>query len=64
MDLKCRQMHLVLITFHEINQFLTNSIYHYDIFGTRLRELALNKRIIQLNITDKRRKNEEGEIYW
>jgi len=50
------------VTFLPDKSIFVDSIYHYDILAARLRELAFLNKGIQLNITDKRRKNEEGEF--
>ena len=50
------------VTFLPDKSIFVDSIYHYDILAARLRELAFLNKGIQLKITDKRRKNEEGEF--
>ena len=42
--------------------FLKILIYHFDILVARLRELAFLNKGIHLSITDKRRKDDEGEF--
>ena len=50
------------VTFLPDKSIFVDAIYHYDILAARLRELAFLNKGIQLKITDKRRKNEEGEF--
>ena len=51
-----------LVTFQPDASIFEETVYHFDIVVARLRELAyLNKRI-NLSITDKRRKDDEGEF--
>ena len=50
------------VTFQPDASIFEDTVYHFDIVVARLRELAyLNKRI-NLSITDKRRKDAEGEF--
>ncbi len=50
------------VTFQPDASIFEDTVYHFDIVVARLRELAyLNKRI-NLSITDKRRKDDEGEF--
>ena len=51
-----------VVTFQPDASIFEDTVYHFDIVVARLRELAyLNKRI-NLSITDKRRKDDEGEF--
>ena len=50
------------ITFHPDSSIFQDTVYHFDILVARLRELAYLNKGINLSITDKRRKNDEGEF--
>jgi len=51
------------VTFKPDSSIFQETIYHYDILAARMRELSFLNKGIHLNITDKRRKNEEDEEY-
>ena len=51
------------VTFKPDQTIFIEHIYHYDILSARMRELSFLNKGIHLNITDKRRKDEEtGEL--
>ena len=51
------------VTFKPDSSIFQETIYHYDILAARMRELSFLNKGIHLNITDKRRKNEEDDEY-
>ena len=51
------------VTFKPDTTIFQETIYHYDILSARIRELSFLNKGIHLNITDKRRKNEEDDEY-
>ena len=48
------------VTFHPDSSIFEETIYHFDILVARLRELAFLNKGINLSITDKRRKDDDG----
>jgi len=50
------------VTFKPDSSIFEETIYHYDILLARLRELAFLNKGINLSITDKRRKDDNGEF--
>ena len=48
------------VTFHPDPSIFEETIYHFDILVARLRELAFLNKGINLSITDKRRKDDDG----
>ena len=50
------------VTFLPDATIFEDTIYHFDILVARLRELAFLNKGIHLSITDKRRKDAEGEF--
>ena len=50
------------VTFKPDNEIFLDTIYHYDILQARLRELSFLNKGIHLSLTDKRRKDEEGNF--
>jgi DNA gyrase subunit B len=50
------------VTFLPDATIFEETVYHYDILVARLRELSFLNKGINLSITDKRRKDEEGEF--
>ena len=50
------------VTFLPDNSIFTSTTYHYDILCSRLRELAFLNKGINLNITDLREKDENGNF--
>ena len=50
------------VTFKPDTTIFEETIYHYDILLARLRELAFLNKGINLSITDKRRKDDNGEF--
>ena len=50
------------VTFQPDSSIFEETVYHYDILVARLRELAFLNKGIHLSITDKRRKNDDGEF--
>ena len=50
------------VTFLPDASIFEDTIYHFDIIVARLRELAFLNKGIHLSITDKRRKDDEGEF--
>tara|TARA_B100000902_G_C27300587_1_gene912552 strand:- start:313 stop:2259 length:1947 start_codon:yes stop_codon:yes gene_type:complete len=50
------------VTFHPDVSIFEETIYHYDVLAARLRELAFLNKGINLSITDKRRKDDDGEF--
>ena len=48
------------VTFHPDPSIFEETIYHFDILVARLRELAFLNKGIHLSITDKRRKDDDG----
>jgi len=50
------------VTFKPDSSIFEETVYHYDILVARLRELAFLNKGIHLSITDKRRKNDDGEF--
>ena len=50
------------ITFQPDSDIFEDTVYHFDILVARLRELAFLNKGIHLSITDKRRKDDNGEF--
>ena len=50
------------VTFQPDGSIFEDTVYHFDILVARLRELAFLNKGIHLSITDKRRKDDEGEF--
>jgi DNA gyrase subunit B len=50
------------VTFSPDKTIFEETVYHFDILATRLRELAFLNKGINLSITDKRRKDDDGEF--
>ncbi len=50
------------VTFQPDPLIFEDTVYHFDIIVARLRELAYLNKGINLSITDKRRKDDEGEF--
>ena len=50
------------VTFKPDNEIFLDTVYHYDILQARLRELSFLNKGIHLSLTDKRRKDEEGNF--
>ena len=50
------------VTFKPDSSIFEETVYHYDILLARLRELAFLNKGIHLSITDKRRKDDNGEF--
>jgi len=50
------------VTFSPDQTIFEETVYHFDVLATRLRELAFLNKGINLSITDKRRKNDDGEF--
>jgi DNA gyrase subunit B len=50
------------VTFLPDASIFEETVYHFDIIVARLRELAFLNKGINLSITDKRRKNDDGEF--
>jgi len=50
------------VTFTPDNSIFIDTVYHFDILAARLRELSFLNKGINLSITDKRRKDEEGNF--
>ncbi len=50
------------VTFQPDASIFEDTVYHFDIVVARLRELAYLNKGINLSITDKRRKDDEGEF--
>ena len=50
------------VTFQPDATIFEETVYHFDILVARLRELAFLNKGIHLSITDKRRKDDEGEF--
>ena len=50
------------VTFQPDSSIFEQTVYHYDILVARLRELAFLNKGINLSITDKRRKDDDGEF--
>jgi len=50
------------VTFQPDASIFEETVYHFDILVARLRELAFLNKGIHLSITDKRRKDDEGEF--
>ena len=51
-----------IVTFKPDSSIFVDSVYHFDIVVARIRELAFLNKKINLSITDKRRKDENGEF--
>ena len=51
-----------IVTFKPDDTIFLDTIYHYDILVARLRELAFLNKGVNLSITDKRRKDGDGEF--
>ncbi len=49
-----------IVTFMPDNTIFIESVYHYDILQSRLRELSFLNKGIQLSLTDRRRQDDEG----
>ena len=50
------------VTFKPDDEIFLDTVYHFDILQARLRELSFLNKGIHLSLTDKRRKDEEGEF--
>ena len=50
------------VTFKPDDEIFLDTVYHYDILQARLRELSFLNKGIHLSLTDKRRKDEEGNF--
>ena len=50
------------VTFKPDDEIFLDTVYHFDILQARLRELSFLNKGIHLTITDKRRKDEQGEF--
>ena len=50
------------VTFQPDASIFEDTVYHFDILVARLRELAFLNKGIHLSITDKRRKDDDGEF--
>jgi DNA gyrase subunit B len=50
-----------IVTFWPDASIFQTTVYNYDVLAGRLRELAFLNKGIQLNLTDKREQNEDGE---
>ncbi len=50
------------VTFKPDESIFEDTVYHYEILAARLRELAFLNKGINITITDKRNKDEEGEF--
>ncbi len=50
------------VTFKPDDEIFIETVYHFDILQARLRELSFLNKGIHLSLTDKRRKDEEGEF--
>ena len=51
-----------IVTFLPDNEIFHETVYHFDILQSRLRELSFLNKGIKLSLTDKRRKDEEGNF--
>jgi DNA gyrase subunit B len=49
-----------IVTFLPDNEIFHETVYHFDILQSRLRELSFLNKGIKLSLTDKRRQDEEG----
>ena len=49
-----------IVTFLPDNEIFHETVYHFDILQSRLRELSFLNKGINLSLTDKRRQDEEG----
>ncbi len=49
-----------IVTFLPDNEIFHETVYHFDILQSRLRELSFLNKGIKLSLTDRRRKDEEG----
>ncbi len=50
------------VTFKPDNEIFIETVYHFDILQARLRELSFLNKGINLSLTDKRRKDEDGQF--
>ena len=50
------------VTFQPDATIFEDTVYHFDILVARLRELAFLNKGINLSVTDKRRKNDDGDF--
>ena len=50
------------VTFKPDDEIFLDTVYHFDILQARLRELSFLNKGIHLSLTDKRRKDEEGDF--
>ncbi|MBF90293.1 MAG: DNA topoisomerase (ATP-hydrolyzing) subunit B [Flavobacteriales bacterium] len=50
------------VTFKPDDEIFLDTVYHFDILQARLRELSFLNKGIHLSLTDKRRKDDEGEF--
>ncbi len=51
-----------IVTFKPDGSIFEDTVYHYDILASRIRELSFLNKGIALTITDKRSKNDDGEF--
>ena len=51
-----------IVTFLPDNEIFHETVYHFDILQTRLRELSFLNKGIKLSLTDRRREDEEGNF--
>ena len=51
-----------IVTFLPDNEIFHETVYHFDILQSRLRELSFLNKGIKLSLTDRRRKDEEGSF--
>jgi DNA gyrase subunit B len=51
-----------IVTFLPDNEIFHETVYHFDILQSRLRELSFLNKGIKLSLTDRRRKDEEGNF--
>ena len=51
-----------IVTFLPDNEIFHETVYHFDILQSRLRELSFLNKGIMLSLTDRRRKDEEGNF--
>ena len=51
-----------IVTFLPDNEIFHETVYHFDILQSRLRELSFLNKGIKLSLTDRRRKDDEGNF--
>ena len=51
-----------IVTFLPDNEIFHETVYHFDILQSRLRELSFLNKGIKLSLTDRRREDEEGNF--